>query len=180
MSSRSTKPRNLKRKDLTKIDLKKWPDKALGEEPRTLPVALTPQAMMKISKEAGDTSIEISDLRKALSDEGAEKRAQIKKLQTKLDGLLRSQSTGMEDREIKVAFVPDYQGKRVYTVRKDSGDVLESRPTTASELETKFGFDEPNLTGKARKISKNRGAEEKGAEAGDGRTEPSSDDAPAE
>lgn len=64
--------------------------------------------------------------------------AQMKKLKVEAGKLAYDVSMGTEEREVECVERPDYNAFLVRLVRKDTGEVVRTRPMTAAERQTRW------------------------------------------
>jgi DNA gyrase/topoisomerase IV subunit A len=93
------------------------------------------QDRVKELLDLNDKLEELDEELKAAKDEIKSRKSEVEVRLKQLRGTLRS---GEEEREVRCTTSPDWDTRKMVTVRDDTGTVLESRPMTESELQGKL------------------------------------------
>lgn len=113
------------------------------ESTRQLEAQLTESEVVELSREHCRVLSEIGSLQMRKRAMDKEFNAQIDEASDKAVGMQRTIVTGTELREVDVHEVLDYRTGLVTVIRRDTGEVIESREMTAEERQLPIPGTEP-------------------------------------
>jgi hypothetical protein len=98
---------------------------------RTLPVVLSNREIQSFGEEQSKALLNVCDLKAQRSELNKE----IKPLETRINALAEIIDTGIEEREVNCAWLFDYVSSHKTLIREDTGEVLEEKALTETELQ---------------------------------------------
>lgn len=102
---------------------------------RTLPAKLTKDELLQKSREIAEKVRELDEVEADKKDHAASFKLKIESIEGEIHRVARILRDGAEDREVEVQERRNDVSRTMETVRVDTGEIVEWRPLTGSELQ---------------------------------------------